>query len=144
MKSWSYTHKYFLSLPSLFTFAFLGISMFIAQPSYAQWAATYGGNFSDWASSIQQTSDGGYIVAGSTESFGAEGGDFWVLKLDSVGNIQWQKTYGGNDEEQANSIQQTGDGGYIVAGWAESFGAGHEDCWVLKLDASGNVQWQKT
>ena len=70
----------------------------------------------DYANSIQQTSDGGYIVAGETMSFGAGGSDAWVLKLDGNGNVQWQKTYGGTGNDYANSIQQTSDGGYIVAG----------------------------
>ena len=109
-----------------------------------QWQKTYGGHSIDEATSIQQTSDGGYIVAGYTWSFGAGGGGVWVLKLDKDGNIQWQKTYGGTDEDVASSIQQTSDGGYIVAGKTNSFGAGSSDVWVLKLDKDGNIQWQKT
>jgi hypothetical protein len=108
-----------------------------------QWQKTYGGTYDDYANSIQQTSDGGYIVAGRTYSFGAGYADVWVLKLDASGNVQWQKTYGGTYDDYANSIQQTSDGGYIVAGVTKSFRAGNADVWVLKLDASGNVQWQK-
>ncbi len=108
-----------------------------------QWQKTYG-QWWDVASFIQQTSDGGYAVTGWTWSSGAGGSDFWVLKLDGDGNIQWQKTYGGREDDQAESIQQTTDGGYVVAGWTESFGAGDSDIWVLKLDGDGNVQWQKT
>ncbi|MDE2180437.1 MAG: hypothetical protein KGJ40_06280 [candidate division NC10 bacterium] len=111
--------------------------------SAGQWAKTYGGTGDDTATAIQQTADGGYIVAGTTISFGA-GGDAWVLKLDSSGNVTWQKTYGGTGSDGANAIQQTADGGYIVAGWTTSFGAGSYDAWVLKLDSSGNVTWQKT
>ena len=113
------------------------------------WQKTYGGSGGDFASSIQQTTDGGYIVAGSTYSFGASYDyfDFWVLKLDSNGNVTWQKTYGGSGDDVATSIQQTTDGGYIVAGLTDSFGvAGYEndDFWVLKLDSNGNITWQKT
>jgi len=108
------------------------------------WAKTYGGGYADYATSIQQTSDGGYIVAGYTSSFGARWYDFWVLKLDASGDVVWQKTYGGNDDDWANSIQQTSDSGYIVAGGTWSFGAGNYDFWVLKLDASGDVVWEKT
>ncbi|MBI4654591.1 MAG: hypothetical protein HY752_06310 [Nitrospirae bacterium] len=108
------------------------------------WQKTYDRNSYDSANSIQQTSDGGYIVAGYT-SFGADyDADVWVLKLDSSGNVTWQKTYGGADPDYANSIRQTSDGGYIVAGGTNSFGAGYTDAWVLKLDSSGNVTWQKT
>ena len=109
-----------------------------------QWAITYGGSDWDEALLIQETDDGGYIVAGYTYSFGAGNEDIWVLKLDEDGNVEWQKTYGGSDEDWAHSIQQTSDGGYIVAGYTYSFGAGEGDFWVLKLDENGNVEWQKT
>ncbi len=109
-----------------------------------QWEKTFGGSDSDVAFSIQQTKDGGYIVAGSTRSSGVGGKDVYVLKLDSNGNIQWEKTFGGSKDDEAFSIQQTKDGGYIVAGSTESFGAGWKDVYVLKLDSNGNLQWEKT
>ncbi|MFC1956170.1 hypothetical protein ACFLWZ_06615 [Chloroflexota bacterium] len=109
-----------------------------------QWQKTYGGIDSEYPYSVQQTTDGGYIVGGYTESFGAGGRDFWVLKLASNGNVQWQKTYGGSSEDIASSIQQTSDGGYIVVGWTESSGAGYVDCLVLKLASNGTIEWQKT
>ncbi len=108
------------------------------------WQKTYGGNGRDEASSIRQTTDGGYVVTGYTESFGAGRENFWVLKLDETGNVSWQKTYGGNGRDGATSIQQTTDGGYVVLGYTYSFGAGYEDLLVLKLDETGNVSWQKT
>ncbi len=108
------------------------------------WQQTYEGGDGDRAYSIQQTSDGGYIVAGCTYSFGAGGGDFWVLKLSSTGTIDWQRTYGGSDSDYSYSIQQTSDGGYIVTGFTFSFGAGHKDIWVLKLSSTGTVNWQQT
>ena len=108
------------------------------------WQKTYGGSSKDYATSIQQTSDGRYIVAGVTESFGAGGDDIWVLKLHSDSTIDWQKCYGGTDNEGAFAIQQTKDGEYIVAGVTESFGGGSEDLWILKLYSDGTVNWQKT
>jgi uncharacterized delta-60 repeat protein len=108
------------------------------------WQKTYGGADWDEACSIQRTSDGGYIVAGRTYSFGAGNYDFWVLKLNSDGTVSYQKTYGGANWDWANSIYQTSDGGYIVAGGTQSFGAGGEDSWVLKLNSDGTVSWQKT
>jgi uncharacterized delta-60 repeat protein len=109
------------------------------------WQKMYGGSGADFAYSIQQTSsDGGYIVAGYTNSFGAGGWDVWVLKLDSLGSVTWQKTYGGSSYDYARSVEQTSDGGYIVAGYTYSFGAGDYDVWVLKLDSTGSVEWQKT
>jgi len=115
----------------------------VSMASASQWIKTYGGTNWDQANSIQQTSDG-YVVAGYTFSFGAGDADAWVLKLDGDGNVQWQKTYGRSSVDEAWSIQQTSDGGYIVASYTHTFGAGIWDAWVLKLDGDGNVQWQKT
>ena len=95
-----------------------------------KWAKTYGGTGDDRAYSIQQTNDGGYIVAGLTNSSGAGGYDVWLLKLDASGNIEWQKAYGGTYWDWAESVQQTNDGGYIVAGCTYSFGAGRSDVWL--------------
>jgi predicted secreted protein len=110
----------------------------------ATWQKTYGGTGREWIESIQQTPDGGYIVAGHTPSFGAGGGDAWIIKLDGSGNVTWQRTYGGTALDFAGSIRQTSDEGYIVAGYTESFGAGERDGWLFKLDGDGNVSWQKT
>jgi len=109
-----------------------------------QWAKTYGGTGDDRAYSVQQTSDGGYIVAGYTYSLGAGGRDFFLVKTDANGNLQWAKTYGGTGIDSTISVQQTSDGGYIVAGWTDSFGAGSWDILLIKTDANGNVQWAKT
>jgi hypothetical protein len=109
-----------------------------------QWQKTYGGSSHDFAESVQLTSDNGYIVTGRTESFGAGDSDAWLLKLDSSGIVQWQKTYGGTGYEGDTLIQQTSDNGHILAGRTDSFGAGFYDIWLLKLDSSGVVQWQKT
>jgi uncharacterized delta-60 repeat protein len=105
------------------------------------WQKTYGGGRTDWAQSVQQTSDGGYIIAGYTYSFGAGTDDFWVLKLDSTGGVTWQNAYGGYKSERAYSVQQTTDEGFIVAGYAYSFGAGYYDFWVVKLGAGGEIVW---
>ncbi|WP_223606640.1 T9SS type A sorting domain-containing protein [Chryseobacterium sp. OSA05B] len=121
-----------------------------------QWQKSLGGSNQDVANSVRQTSDGGYIVAG--ESYSNNGdvtgnhgiSDYWIVKLDASGNIQWQKSLGGTSYERANSIQQTSDGGYIIAGAASSTNGdisinyGNEDFWIVKLDASGAMQWQKS
>jgi hypothetical protein len=116
-----------------------------------QWTKTIGGSAEDLAESIIRSSDGGYVVAGWTESFGSESsgsgediGDIFIVKLDSSGNVQWAKTIGGASEDRANSIIQSSDGGYVVAGWTASFGAGYVDIFIVKLDSSGNVVWTKT
>ena len=100
---------------------------------------TFGGSEDDQSTFVSPTSDGGCIVVGYTESFGAGGADIWIIKLSSTADIEWQKTYGGAEDEMAYSVQQTNDGGYIVAGYTESFGAGEEDLLVIKLDSDGNI-----
>jgi hypothetical protein len=107
------------------------------------WQKTYGGNGSDQAVDIQQTIEGGYIVAGVINYAEAVSGDFWLLKLDNNGNTTWQKSYGGNREDSPCSIQQTSDNGYIVAGYTKSFGAVSYNYWLLKLDNTGNISWEK-
>ena len=108
------------------------------------WQKTYGTGGVEDAWAIQLTDDGGYVVVCHTGSMGAGGYDFWILKLDATGNIQWQKTYGGSEDDYGRSIQQTGDGGYIVGGYTKSFGAGNWDVLLLKPDSAGNVTWQRT
>ena len=102
-------------------------------------AKTFGGSSDNAALSVQQTSDGGYIVAGGTYSFGAGNYDVFLLKTDVSGNLQWAKTFGGSDLDWALSVQQTSDGGYIVAGVTFSFGAVGADVFLLKTDANGNI-----
>ena len=108
------------------------------------WQKTYGRAGIDEARSIQQTKDGGYIVAGWSYTDPVFDFDAWILKLDSDGRIVWQKTYGGFTYDYAYAIRQTKDDGYIVAGRTFSFGEGDYDFWVFKLDSNGNVTWQKT
>ena len=123
------------------------------------WETSLGGINTDFANSIQQTADGGYIVGGSTES---DDGDvtgnhgienYWIVKLNDSGVIQWERCYGGTNSEQSASIQQTSDGGFIVAGLSQSDNGdvtGHHgdtttsDYWVIKLDGSGNLLWEKS
>jgi hypothetical protein len=123
--------------------ALLSVSLVAIFTEYAhaqvRFARTYGGANEDIASSVQQTSDGGYIVAGMTRSFGAGSRDILLIKTDANGNVQWAKTYGGTDGDYAYSVQQTSDGGYIVAGLTYSFGAGGSDFFLIKTDANGNI-----
>jgi len=103
-----------------------------------------GGEKFDAGVSLIQTSDGGYAITGSTNSFGAGEADVYVVKLDAKGNLQWTKTIGGPKDDWGNSLIRTSDGGYAIAGSTFSFGAGQLDVYVVKLDASGNLQWTKT
>jgi DNA replication initiation complex subunit (GINS family) len=109
-----------------------------------QWTKTIGGPGDELGISLIQTSDGGYAIAGSTESFGAGEGDVYVVKLDANGNLQWTKTIGGPELDLGHSLIQTSNGGYVITGATTSFGVGEADVYVVKLDANGNLQWTKT
>ncbi len=100
----------------------------------AAWLQTYGGPGDEEARSVQQTADGGYILAGYTDSFGAGDDDMYVVRTASDGCMLWSRVYGGADEEQARSARQTADGGYVVAGYSTSFGAGGRNFYVVRLE----------
>ena len=127
-----------------------------------QWDKTMGGNANEFLQATLQTKDGGYMVGGysyssmsgekTSNNYGNTVTDYWILKLDTAGNIQWDKTIGGNGYDFLQDIKQTSDNGYILAGWSDSdnFGnksegsRGGDDYWVVKTDAQGNEQWDKT
>ena len=113
--------KILFSLPGIFLFFIVN-----GQAPNIEWQKSFGGSSDDGAYSIQQTLDGGYIVAGFSESNDGDvignhgGGDCWIIKLNATGIFQWKNTFGGSGADGANSIQQTTDGGYIVAGSSDS------------------------
>jgi len=116
------------------------------QGSVTTFQKVFGGNGNERGHSVIQTSDGGYAVVGETTSFGAGSSDFFILKIDANGVSQWTKTYGGSAKEDGVNIGilQTASGGYIIHGYTESFGAGNTfDSYVLRLDNSGNIIWEK-
>jgi uncharacterized delta-60 repeat protein len=108
------------------------------------WSKTVGGMFNDWAHSIIQNTEGGYTIAGHSQSFAAGYDNMYIIKLDANGSLDWSKTVGGASFDRAESIVQTTDGGYAIAGYTQSFGAGTENMYVIKLASNGSLQWSKS
>ena len=108
------------------------------------WEQTFDNQFQDRANSVIQTLDGGFIVAGSTFLDSPNFYDAWLIKTDQNGNVVWDSTYGGGDDEFAISIIQLNDGKYVIAGNTASYGAGCFDIWLYKIDQVGNLEWQCT
>ncbi len=109
-----------------------------------EWEQTYSTDSKDNLFSVQQTTDGGYIMAGTTESYKMNIHDVYVIKADALGNMEWEQTFGGSGYDYGRFIYQTIDGGYIVAGTTDSYGAGLRDFYLVKSDATGNVEWEQT
>ncbi len=110
----------------------------------SMWMRTYGGRYNDGARSVSQTCDGGYIVAGWTQSYGAMGYDVFLMKTNSMGDSTWIRTFGGTNNEFAYTVEQTLDSGFILIGYTESFGADAEDVYLIKTDRDGNEEWSRT
>ncbi|HXU26497.1 MAG TPA: hypothetical protein VN698_04635, partial [Bacteroidia bacterium] len=109
------------------------------------WSKTFGGIDRDLANSVKETSDGGYIIAGTTESYGVGAEDVYLVKTDSAGNLTWAKTFGGTLADRGNDVIQTTDGGFAIAGTTNSYGVGNSyDAYLIKTDALGTLQWSKT
>ena len=108
------------------------------------WTRAYGGGGAEEGRDVHQTTDGGYIIAGNTNSFGAGGSDMYLIKTDANGDTIWTKTYGGPEAEQCTSVKQTNDGGYLIVGGTNSFGAGSGDVYVVKTNSGGDTLWSKT
>ena len=123
---------------------FLSFQPALAGAPPLQWQKTFGGIGWDEGRSVQQTSDGGYIITGFTRSFGQGDADVYLVKTDSNGNDVWQKNYGGIGDDKGAVVHQTSDSGYIIAGQTDSFGAGSSDVYLVKTDPNGNSIWQKT
>ena len=136
--------KLLISVFLVASLVLLGISNVGASSSSTAWDKLYGGELDDEAAAIVQTGDGGYVIAGTTYSFGAGSADFWLIKLDSSGNMQWNHTYGGPEADVAAAMIHTSDGGYAITGKTHSFGAGDSDFWLIKVDSSGSMQWNRT
>ena len=108
------------------------------------WSKAYGTGNVEWAQDIAVTPDSGLVVIGYTNGLGAGGYDLYLLRLDSLGNLLWDTTYGGSDWDFGYSIAVTADSGYIITGETYSFGQGNADGWVIKTDPQGNIEWEHT
>ncbi|PVW16340.1 hypothetical protein DDV96_03520 [Marixanthomonas spongiae] len=129
--------------------------MNFAQAPDIDWQKASGGTGSDYPTQVQQTNDGGYILGGITfssdgEITGSHGlFEYWLIKLSSAGSLSWEKALGGSNSDLCYDVQQTTDTGYIAAGWSNSNDGdvsnnyGNYDYWIVKLDSSGNLQWEK-
>jgi hypothetical protein len=109
-----------------------------------QWSKTFGGVNYDFGYSVQQTSDGGYVITGNTNSYGNGNYDIYLIKTDGNGNELWSNTFGGSDSDYGYSVQQTTDGGFILCGSTTSFGNGSYDLYLIKTDGNGIEQWSET
>jgi len=116
----------------------------VNQEGLEEWQYTFGGADGDWGMSVEQTMDDGFIVVGHTLSFGAGFYDIYMVKTDAFGNEEWHQTFGGTEEDFGYSVLQTSEGGYVVLGFTVSFGSGSRDVWLIKTDAQGNMEWDKT
>ncbi|OYD15047.1 hypothetical protein CH333_06660, partial [candidate division WOR-3 bacterium JGI_Cruoil_03_44_89] len=108
------------------------------------WTHTYGGSVNDCGYSVQNTPDGGYIIVGETNSYGAGVFDVYLVKTDSLGDTLWTHTYGGSDWDAAYSVQNTPDGGFVIAGLTDYHGVGSGDVYLIKTDSFGDTTWTKT
>ena len=130
-------------LSGIITVVFLLSNLATAQPD-TLWTSTFGGAQEEYGYCAQPTSDGGFVIIGHTESFGSGSHDVYLIKTDANGTEQWQQVYGGTGEDECYRVFQTPDGGYIMAGRTESFGAGDKDGWLLKTNANGDSMWSQT
>ena len=108
------------------------------------WTRTYGGMYDEHGYSVIILPDGGYVIAGVTSSFGAGNDDAYLIRTDSAGDTLWTKTYGGAGNDNAHSVVQSSDMGYVLTGWTMSFGAGEDDVYIVKTDSLGNLLWTQT
>jgi hypothetical protein len=107
------------------------------------WSHTFGGRIDEQGFAVQQTSDGGYAIGGSTASFSAGAYDMWLVKTNAQGDSLWSRTYGGGSFDEVRAMQQTMDSGFILVGYTGSFGQGWENAWLVKTDSLGNMEWNR-
>ena len=132
--------KHFLTLFAIVALIFFG-NIASAQITFN---TQYGGTYDEDGRWMEQTADSGFILVGGTTTYSVGQSDIWLVKTDAYGNQQWQKSKGGTSFDFANMVKITSDGGYIIAGLTNSYGAGNDDGYLVKTDANGNTQWTQT
>jgi hypothetical protein len=108
------------------------------------WQKSYGGDKDEHGNSITRAAGGGYVIAGDTESYGNGSSDVYLVKTDHNGDMQWERTFGGDKADAGLAIQQSSDGGYLIAGYTESSADGKKDIYLIKTNAAGDLQWSRT
>jgi hypothetical protein len=108
------------------------------------WTKTYGGSNDEWALDVQQTSDGGYIAGGLTNSLSGNYADVYLIRTNSTGDTLWTRIFNRQYEDYARSVSQTADGGFIIAGRSDEFSGGNPNMLLMKIDPNGNLLWSKT
>lgn len=122
----------------------VGTATVPAQPPDTLWTRTFGGTNIDVGYDVRPTADGGFIVTGYTRSYGSAGHNLWLLKTDPAGTAEWNYAFGGNSDDEGQSVWQTADGGYVAAGFTLSSGAGGKDLYLVKTNAAGHEDWTRT
>jgi len=121
----------------------LGSVCIVSGQGYEQWSVDIGGEDTEHFKAIKETSDNGFIIVGYVESFTTDDKAVYLVKTDSMGEIEWSHSYGDTQDDEGNDVIQTPDGGYLVSGYTKSYGAGLTDVWLIKTDSTGEIQWEK-
>jgi hypothetical protein len=128
----------------LICFFLLTFNFRVSGQTTSMWNQTYGGPETEDCFTAIETSDRGYAMVGRTYSFGAGDADIWLVKTDSYGNLEWNKTFGTQGHEEANHLTSTDDKGFIIVGTITPLGFDYRDVWLIKTDSFGYIQWNKT
>ena len=121
----------------------LGSVCVVSSQGYEQWSVDIGGEDTENFKAIKETSDNGFIIVGYVESFTTDDKAVYLVKTDSMGEIEWSHSYGDAQDDEGNDVIQTTDGGYLVSGYTKSYGAGLTDVWLIKTDSTGEIQWEQ-
>ena len=130
----------------IFSILLTGITYIFPQAPQTLWTKIYNGNENDYGNTVQQTSDGGFVIVGQTGSVNGQtdSGDIWLIKTNSDGDTLWTKQFDSGGRDDAVSVQQTSDNGFFIAGNKIIPGSSDEDIWIIRTDQNGDTIWSKT